>query len=492
MIEHNVWLSDKLGIDKAIHILDYYDYVSQNNSKKLTYTAILGQPNRKPTFAVEFITRNVSENSSLGMNVYSAKADDIDQENLTYSFKTPMTHFQIDTMSGSVILTTELDYELQKQYKLDIIAEDSGTPKKSAIMTVVINVMDENDNAPVFTKDHYTFSIENTVASNITFGKVEAEDLDSGENGDVSYSVLDSSHDGLFAVNKESGLLSILSSQVQHGVYNITVEASDHGQHPMKTTVQVTVVIVSPNLFAPEFETENITFIVYESSPSNTYIGQVIAYDNDNTSIDYYIPNKQMPFKISEDGKIFTDSVLDREHKDKYSFKVEARDNGKPPTGEKTATIRVFVEVKDVNDNTPVFADIPVLEVPENATSGTSVGFITANDADEGDNAKVTYFLQSHDADVPFAIVPATGEISVLGELDRENKSSYSAVVNARDSGIPQQNTSEVITINITDINDWPPIFTSKLTLLLPEDTPVNSRVYQAKAKDKDIGTFGK
>jgi len=92
---------------------------------------------------------------------------------------------------------------------------------------------------------------------------------------------------------------------------------------------------------------------------------------------------------------------------------------------------------------------------------------VKANDADEGDNAKLTYRLLDNAASRsspfdsnPFAVDPDSGVIRATATVDREAKSVYRFHATAADAGSPRSFTSTVlVTVNVVDVNDEPPHF---------------------------------
>ena len=53
--------------------------------------------------------------------------------------------------------------------------------------TVVVTVLDENDNSPVFRSQVYSFEIQENMPPGTSVGMVMADDSDSGENEEVGH-----------------------------------------------------------------------------------------------------------------------------------------------------------------------------------------------------------------------------------------------------------------------------------------------------------------
>jgi hypothetical protein len=87
-------------------------------------------------------------------------------------------------------------------------------------------------------------------------------------------------------------------------------------------------------------------------------------------------------------GVLLTTKELDREHTSSYQLEVRAIDSSGVP--QVTSLISITVEVEDVNDEVPFFAEDPVLAtVSEDAPLGTSVWNFTAEDRDLGNNCLI-------------------------------------------------------------------------------------------------------
>ena len=99
------------------------------------------------------------------------------------------------------------------------------------------------------------------------------------------------------------------------------------------------------------------------------------------------------------------------------------------------------------------------VSVKENTPLGKVVFQVRATDADYGDNSIITYSLVPSKYATKFSIDASTGNITVIGNLDRENTTEFTLRINACDGAFTV--TSELFVI-ITDVNDNKPIFTSR------------------------------
>lgn len=115
---------------------------------------------------------------------------------------------------------------------------------------------------------------------------------------------------------------------------------------------------------------------------------------------------------------------------------------------------------------------------------------MSATDADIGLNGRIKFMLSEKDQeDGSFVIDPTSGVIRTNKGLDRESVALYELEAIAIDRGSPARSSSVPVHIRIEDINDSPPAFdTDKITLYIPENSPIGSTVGEIYAKDPDEG----
>lgn len=112
-------------------------------------------------------------------------------------------YFNVQSATGWVYLAKPLDRETTAKHKMTIIATDNGIPPLSTSASLVVNVIDANDNDPVFTKGSYEFQVEENHKAGAFVGKISATDADLGDNALVRYNLFPSNTS--FIVNPISG-----------------------------------------------------------------------------------------------------------------------------------------------------------------------------------------------------------------------------------------------------------------------------------------------
>ena len=243
--------------------------------------------------------------------------------------------------------------------------------------------------------------------------------------------------------------------------YTATVTASDGTN---TTTQDITVNVTNVNDNNPSF-TSSATFSAAENQ---TAIGTVTATDADEDSITYSISGSDITINSSS-GVIAFVSAPDYEIKAVYTATVTASD------GTNSTTQDITVNVTNVNDNNPSFTSSATFSAAENQTA---IGTVTATDAD-GD--AVTFIISGDEL-----AITSAGVLTFVEAPDYETKATYTATVTATDgANISQQN----ITVNVTNVNDVAPVFTSSATFSAAENQTAIGTVTATDAEG-DAVTF--
>lgn len=186
-------------------------------------------------------------------------------------------------------------------------------------------------------------------------------------------------------------------------------------------------------------------------------------------------------------GEITTKQPLDREQKEIYDLVAEARDQGSPS---RSSRVALKIHVLDVNDNAPEIIDPQedVVSVREEQPAGTEVVRVRAVDPDNGENASLTYsILKGRDSDGHgvFNIDPLTGVIRTRMMLDHEERAIYRLTVAASDDGKPPKQTVRMLRVEVLDLNDNRPTFTSSsLVFRVREDVKIGYVVGSVAASE--------
>ena len=451
-----------------------------------------------PSFKSSTIDVNILEDTKIGQVFYNVTAHDPDSGvfgQVRYTLLlNPNNTFALARDTGSLSLTHAIDFEGPKQYSIQVLAEDGGSPSLNATATFRLTVVDVNDHPPTFPNSSYSTHVGERTPAGTDILNVSASDADTGDNARISYTFQPGVDTTLFGL-RSNGWIYIKQEldREQQEVYQFTVVATDKGNPPKSSMADVVVYVDDVNDNNPKFTLQSYIFPVNENEPNRTFVGQVSASDKDagsNAKIAYSFDSPSLVFVIDQDtGVIRTNEGLNREHKASYSLMVKARDHGESP---RTDHASVTVTVQDLNDNAPTFKKLSYEKaVSEDIAMGSPVIAVEATDPDAGSNGIVTYFAASTTS--VFSINAQTGVITTAARLDREKIERYTLNIGASDQGNPAQSTVVFVTIHVLDVNDNPPRFVNNSFFVnVPEKQAVGTVVTTVTAKDIDAGNNGK
>uniref|UniRef100_A0A665ULP7 Cadherin domain-containing protein n=1 Tax=Echeneis naucrates TaxID=173247 RepID=A0A665ULP7_ECHNA len=403
-------------------------------------------------------------------------------------------------------LEKPLDRETERHHRLSLSAIDGGKPPLTGTTEVLVEVLDVNDNLPVFTQDSYSVQLPENSPAGTTVIQVNASDLDDGLNGEVFYS-FGSNVDGklreLFDFDGTTGEITVkgLIDFEEKDRYEIDIKASDKGTVPLKTDKSVIINIVDLNDNIPEIEVTSFSSAIPEDSKPGTTVALVSVSDLDsglNGKVMCFI-RENVPFTLKpslQDNmySVVTKSSLDREHQSHYDVTVVAKDGGDSALSSEK-TISVFVS--DVNDNRPEFSLSPyTLYVTENNTPGASLFSVRASDCDENENAHISYHIlrKGHEDNKLtsfLSINSETGDISALKSFDFERVKTFQFHVVASDSGSPSLSSNVTVNVFILDQNDNAPVILYPLSSngsTIPYSAEAGYFVAKIRAVDADSG----
>ena len=462
----------------------------------------------------------VPENTTLFTAVYYVNATDGDAGTdgaLEYSILNGNDdgYFTVDQNSSEVKVAKQLDYlATPNGLNLTIGVTDLAvlaTARKTANMSLKINVLYVGNTAPVFSPGSLDSTVSEDTPPDITILKINVTDANPGPNGVVSFSIISGNSLGLFKIDQNSGEIKVnksLDLETQNHAsgltYTLTIQARDHGTPPLTSTKSLNFQVTAVNEFEPVFNETEHTTTIREDASSSTDVYQATANDADygtDGDVQYSITggNTAGYFKInSQTGIVSTAKTLDRETiPNGINLTIEATDLALVGF-RKTSTMVLRIIITDYNDNSPVFnLPIPPAQVSEQAPVDTVVAQVQATDADIGVNAAITYSITAGNSLGFFKIDTNTGEVKVNKSLDLETVThvqglSYSLTIEARDQGTPPRATSANLAIQVSQVNEFTPEFDEASdTTSVQENALVSTQFYKARANDSDYGTDG-
>ncbi|KAL1459777.1 hypothetical protein WDU94_011731, partial [Cyamophila willieti] len=483
---------------------DSYSLTVLVTDGKFVSTALLNidvlDANDEQPYCVKYRYRHsISEGVLPGSYVLNVMATDADLEPKLRFYLTGENsdHFSLDANTGELKTARGLDREKIARYSLNAHVQDRDQPAWECVSLITLTVTDINDNAPEFGAVVNVASILESAEIGSLVTKIHAADDDIGVNRKVKYALIDSA-DGHFIIASDSGIVTLAKPLDRETVaaYNLTVRATDGGSPQLSTLSILTVNVLDVNDNPPEFVSRSYVATIPENASPDTEVARVLA-----TSLDTGI-NAQVTYAIiggNEHGKFFIDTQtgvisiadsLDFEKAREYLLTVQATDLGTPPL---YAQALVNISVTDVNDNAPEFTQMSFSAVvSEDLSPGELITQITATDLDSGVNGKVIYSIEKGDRHQQFSIDKNTGHIMVSRPLDREMVSSYQLQIRAVDCGVPELASFTMLNIEVSDVNDNPPLFSQhNYTAIVQEDKAPGWAVCQLSVSDADIDSNG-
>ncbi|KAM6999940.1 uncharacterized protein LKV04_004877 [Tautogolabrus adspersus] len=409
-----------------------------------------------------------------------------------------------------LVLNKSLDREKKATHNLFLTAMDGGNPVKSGTSKIIVNVLDINDNVPLFENTFYKVSVQENSANGSFVLTTKANDIDEGPNGEIEYSLgihTPSSVLSLFHIDPLTGEI-FLKNQLDHETqtsYRIDISAKDKGFPKMEGRCSVQVDVLDVNDNAPEIILTSKPSSVPEDSRSGTVVALISARDldsGDNGKVTLQLP-RGAPFTLkpsfSNNYELLTSGPLDRESFSEYNIEITATDSGSPPLSSKKT---IPVSITDVNDNPPVFTQ-PSYNVylKENGVPGSILYSVSASDLDFGENAKISYsILDSKVQDVSVSsyvyINSDNGSIYSMHSFDYEKLKVFQIQVQAKDQGSPSISSNATVHVFILDQNDNAPavIYPSSAAMgslshqRMPRSAKAGHLVTKVTAVDADSG----
>uniref|UniRef100_A0A3Q2YLQ9 Cadherin-related family member 1 n=1 Tax=Hippocampus comes TaxID=109280 RepID=A0A3Q2YLQ9_HIPCM len=453
-----------------------------SSSATLTINVIDAQ-DTPPSFIGTPYFGYVYEVSLPGSEIFTVVARDGDVGNsnpIRYSFEEGDDGvFSINETTGRITLLTSPMFLKREIFNIKVKASEIspvGRLLDYGVTTVVIRVVDLNNNPPTFYGENGTQSTfeltmyEHPPEGEILRGlKITVNDSDQGANAKFN----------LRLIGPGRMLRVVPQTVLNEAQVTILVEdsaAMDYEKHHFLTYKLLAVEIDTPERFsstadiiihlldtndnAPKFSSDYYIARIPENSPGGSNVVSVLAIDPDSGpwgDVKYSIYGSGADLFLIQPstGIIYTQpwAILDAEVRSKYNFYVKAEDSE-----EKYGLAEVFVTVLDLNDHPPAFND-NFLE--KTMVIGAPVKIEAIDDDAEIPNNVIEYAIMKAEPDNNiFDIDADTGEINlksyiksmaIIQNITKQNDFTWSLVVQARDMGQPSFSTTAVVKIDITE-----------------------------------------
>ncbi|XP_037763065.1 protocadherin gamma-A10 isoform X15 [Chelonia mydas] len=460
---------------------------------------VLDANDNAPVFTEAIYRASVLENVPKGSTVVSVKATDLDEgvnKELKYSFRTIVEKgsqiFHLDSRTGEVTVVGNLDFEESALYEIEVQAHDGGGLfDRSKILIVVSDV---NDNAPELTITSLVNSIPEDSPAGTVIALLNVQDLDSGENGEVTCSIPSNLPFRLKKLldNYYSLVIDRTLDREQASNYNVTITAIDQGTPPLSSVTSIFLQVSDENDNPPIFNQTSYTSYVRENNVKGASVCSVKANDydlEDNSRITYSITATQIqeaPLSSfisinSETGALYALRSFDYEQFREIRFQVQAQDGGSPPL---SSNVSVTLFILDQNDNSPhiLHPSFPtdgstgVELAPRSSEPGYLVTKMVAVDADSGQNAWLSYQLLKATEPGLFSVGLHSGEIRTARSFVDKDALKQSLVVLVKDNGQPPLSATATVTVVVAD--SIPEILSDLSSLSAPADPQSSLTLY--------------
>ncbi|KAM6980967.1 protocadherin-10b [Aplochiton taeniatus] len=443
----------------------------------LLVVKVLDSNDNVPVFDQPVYSINLPENAQIGTLVIQLNATDLDEGQngeIVYSFSNHISSrvkdlFSIDARTGRIEVRGEVDFEESGLYQIFVQAKDLGPNAVAAHCKVLVKVSDVNDNAPEITFSTVTESVSEKAAPGTVIALLSVTDHDAEENGQIHVEILGdvpfklkTSFRNYFTIVTDGPL-----NRETADSYSVTVVARDKGTPSLATSKSIKVQVSDENDNAPTFTQIIYDVYVTENNVPGAYIHAVTALDPDigqNALISYSIMEcdiQGMSVKTyvsinEETGYLYALRSFDYEQLKDFTFMVQAKDAGSPELSS-NATVKVIIV--DQNDNPPsVIAPLGKNgtarePLPRSAEPGYLVTRIVAMDADDGENARLSYSIQRGNENGMFRMDWRTGELRTARRVStkRDPHQLYDLLIEVRDHGQPPLSSTASVFVVLVD-----------------------------------------
>ncbi|KAM8732248.1 protocadherin alpha-7-like [Acanthopagrus schlegelii] len=431
-----------------------------------------------PVFTQESYTVQLKENSPPGTTVVQVNATDLDEGSngeVIYSFGNDVdararARFNLNPVTGVITVAGSVDFEECNRYEIDIQASDKGAATLTTDKSVIIHIVDMNDNAPEIEVTSFSHALPENSKPGTTVALISVRDSDSGLNGkvmchinqDLPFILTPSLQNNMYSLVTKS-----LLDREQISQYDVTIVAKDAGEPSLSSDKNIKIIVSDVNDNSPVFSQSPYTFYITENNNQGASIFSVTARDDDegsNALISYHIlrdagrENLVASFLNvnSENGEILALKSFDFEVLKTFQFQVVATDSGTPSLSS-NVTVNVFI--LDQNDNAPVIlypvssngSAEGVEEIPRNVNAGHLVTKVRAYDADIGYNGWLLFSLQEVTDHSLFGLDRYTGQIRTLRSFTETDEAEHKLLILVKDNGNVSLSATATVIVKLVE-----------------------------------------
>ncbi|XP_075131438.1 protocadherin gamma-B1-like isoform X26 [Leptodactylus fuscus] len=254
-----------------------------------------------PDITVTILATTIPEDSPPGTVIAIIKFRDLDSgmNGEVICHISDIKDFQLLPSSSNyykLVTAASMDRERNSVYNVTIQCMDKGSPPLSTNKTIQVTISDVNDNAPIFERVNYIVYIIENNQPGTSIQNILASDLDQGDNGKITYSIVNSNIDNIpvssyVSINSMTGVLYAQRSfdYEQLREFQFQVMAKDSGSPPLSSNVTVRICIIdkndnAPKILYPSPDTEGSLLFEFipHSAEKGYLVTKVIAVDADS------------------------------------------------------------------------------------------------------------------------------------------------------------------------------------------------------------------
>lgn len=327
---------------------------------------------------------------------------------------------------------------------------DLGKPRLSSETTAKVEIIvnDINDCPPTFSQKDYNITLLLPTYENVVVIQLNATDQDSSENSTLRYDIIEGNRDNVFSIDAGSGIITTKDISHIGTFYKLHVRVSD-GKFSKVAYVNINVETSENSGLI--FQKQIYEGSILENSTKITTVTVVNVLGSTlNEHIEFRILNPTDMFKIGlTSGAIqTTGKKFDRELQDNYELIVEARSQLPDREKPRIAHVIVNVTILDINDNCPMFVNLPYYAVVSvDDPKGSVITKVHALDLDNYENGEVRYEMKRGHGEL-FKVDRKTGEVTLKQTLEGHNR-DYELIIAAYDSGITPCSTDVTVFVKV-------------------------------------------
>ncbi|KAM3938474.1 protocadherin-23 [Leptodactylus fuscus] len=448
--------------------------------------------NHVPSFSEEVYRINVSEDATVGEAILTFTATDLDwtHENAYIDFSivggNSYNLFNVQSIGilsqppflvvGKLILNGNLDYETEASHTLVLLASDRGFSPLSSTATVLISVLDSNDNPPVFYNSEYHISVREHHPINTEVTKISAFDRDSEDNAEIVYSIISGNDEEMFTVDSQNGTVMLVKPLDYESVLNFALVLKATNAWGVKNDEALTrlyITVLDDNDFPPRFLFNSLSCSLSENMPPFSPVCTANAIDLDSGpfgALSYSIqsmclnePKQDKFFIDSLTGDIYTKHKIDYEIQKKYCLVVQVKDRS-----ESTACVLVYIDIEGQDEFPPLFYDDQYLfDLPLENKPGQVIGKVGASDKDEGLDGVIYYNLEKPSqffaVNSTSGVIYLTRSVQKIRSNTRKNDDIIELVVRAQSPKLDSKSSTCTVRVNISTALEGYPVMSANI-----------------------------